>query len=211
MYEWSFAVGSGPRAFAVRATDAAGNVTTSPIRSITLGDGAPPPPVGGPPKVAVDAPGEGVTHRPGDRIEVRVTASIGMKIPFCAGAFGKAFLAYLPPETVERLLAHPGLRAFTSTSITDADQYRAALAAIRAQGYAVDDNEEYLRGVGAISVPIFAPASTTLPGQTGAREVAAVMTLVGFSSQLSPQKMAEFSRWMLAAGREISEKLGVSV
>jgi IclR family acetate operon transcriptional repressor len=134
-----------------------------------------------------------------------------MKIPFCAGAFGKAFLAYLPPETVERLLAHPGLRAFTPTSITDADQYRAALAAVRAQGYAVDDNEEYLRGVGAISVPIFAPASTTLPGQTGAREVAAVMTLVGFSSQLSPQKMAEFSRWMLAAGREISEKLGVSV
>jgi hypothetical protein len=39
----------------------------------------------------------------------------------------------------------------------------------------------------------------------------AVMTLVGFSSQLSPQKMAEFSQWMLAAGREISEKLGVSV
>jgi len=143
--------------------------------------------------------------------EVRVTASIGMKIPFCAGAFGQAFLAYLPAETVDRLLTHPGLRAFTPTSITDADQYRAALAAVRAQGYAIDANEEYLRGVGAIAVPIFAPASAMPSGQFGDREVAAVMTLVCFSSQLSPEKITEFTPWLLEAGREISEKLGASV
>jgi DNA-binding IclR family transcriptional regulator len=143
--------------------------------------------------------------------EVRVTASIGMKIPFCAGAFGKAFLAYLPPETVDRLLANPGLKAFTPSSLTDADQYRAALAAVRRQGYAVDDNEEYLRGVGAIAIPIFAPASSARSDRAGDPEVVAVMTLVGFSSQLSPEKMAEFTRWMLEAGREISEKLGASI
>jgi IclR family transcriptional regulator, KDG regulon repressor len=143
--------------------------------------------------------------------EVRVAASIGMKIPFCAGAFGQAFLAYLPAEMVDRLLAQPGLRAFTPTSITDAEQYRAALAAVRAQGYAIDDNEAYLRGVGAIAVPIFAPASAARASQASDREVVAVMTLVGFSFQLSPEKITEFIPWLLEAGREISEKLGVAI
>jgi DNA-binding IclR family transcriptional regulator len=136
--------------------------------------------------------------------EVRVATSIGMKIPFCAGAFGRAFLAYLPSETVDQLLANPGLKAFTPTSITDPNQYRAALATVRAQGYAVDDTEEYLRGVGAIAVPIFAPAASGEP------EIAAVMTLVGFSLQLTPATIAEFTSWLVEAAGEISEKLGIS-
>ena len=134
--------------------------------------------------------------------DVRVAAPIGMKIPFCAGAFGRAFLAYLPPETINQLLIDPGLKAFTPTSITDPNQYRAVLANVRAQGYAIDDTEEYLRGVGAIAVPLFAPAAS------GEREVAAVMTLVGFSSQLTSTKITEFTSWLVAAAREISEKLG---
>jgi IclR family KDG regulon transcriptional repressor len=137
--------------------------------------------------------------------EVRVTASIGMKIPFCAGAFGKAFLAHLPAETVEHLLADLGLKAFTPTSIINAAAYRAALADVRAQGYAIDDNEEYLRGVGAIAVPIFVPV-----GASSERRIAAVMTLVGLSSQLSPEKMAKFRPWLVEASQEISAKLGVS-
>ncbi len=142
---------------------------------------------------------------------VRVAASIGMRIPFCAGAFGKAFLAYLPGETVKRLLVDPGLQAFTPTSIVDADQYRAALAAVRAQGYAIDDNEEYLLDVGAISVPVFAPApvSSINKDDGEGQEVTAVITLVNFNSRLSPEKIAQFIPYIVAAGRDISEKLGV--
>ena len=135
--------------------------------------------------------------------DVRVAASIGMKIPFCAGAFGQAFLAYLPPETVDPLLVNPGLKAFTPTSITDPDQYRLALATVQKRGYALDDNEEYLRGVEAIAVPIFVPGL-----DSGDKEVTAVMTLVGFSSQLSAEKMSEFIPWLVESGQEISEKLG---
>jgi DNA-binding IclR family transcriptional regulator len=137
--------------------------------------------------------------------EVRVTASIGMKIPFCAGAFGKAFLAHLPAETVDRLLTNPGLKAFTPTSIIEVEAYQTALAQVRSQGYAVDDNEEYLRGVGAIAVPIFASAP-----ESGGRQVAAVMTLVGLNSKLSAKNMTEFTPWLIEACQEISEKLGAS-
>lgn len=143
--------------------------------------------------------------------DVRVSASIGMKIPFCAGAFGKVFLAYLPEEAVACLLAEPGLKAFTPTSITDPDEYRRALAAVRAQGYAIDDNEEYIPGVEAISVPVFVPSSLPLPEKDDhSREVVAAITLVSFNSTLSPEKLKEFMPSMIAAGHEISAKLGAA-
>lgn len=143
--------------------------------------------------------------------DVRVAASIGMRLPFCAGSFGRAFLAYLPEEVVDQLVREPGLKAFTPSSITDPEKYRAALAAVRAQGYAVDDSEEYLLDVGAITVPIFAPA----PGSAGAgplrpgREVVAAVNLVNFNSRLTPDKIAEYTPWVVEAGQEISERLGV--
>ncbi len=144
--------------------------------------------------------------------DVRVAASIGMRIPFCAGAFGKAFLAYLPDETVNQLLDTPGLVAFTPTSITDVAQYRATLETVRAQGYAVDDSEEYLLDVGAISAPIFAPTPVSLVTGAGrdGKEIAAVITLVNFSSRFSPEKIAEFTPFVVEAGQEVSQRLGVS-
>jgi DNA-binding IclR family transcriptional regulator len=135
---------------------------------------------------------------------MRVAASIGMRIPFCAGASGQAFLAYLPDAKIEELLLKPGLKAFTPTSITNPDRYRATLLKVRKQGYAVDDNEQYLQGVGAIAVPLFAP---TFEGEK-ARSVTAVITLVSFSSHLSPEKIAEFTGPMLEAGQKISGMLG---
>jgi DNA-binding IclR family transcriptional regulator len=140
--------------------------------------------------------------------DVRVAASVGMQLPFCAGAFGKAFLAYLPVEMIDQLLVEPGLRAFTPTSITSPDQYRAALAEVRAQGYAVDDTEEYLLDVGAIAAPIFQPA---LIASGSKDEVAGVVTLVSFSSRLSPDKIADYIPLVVTIAREISEKLGVPV
>jgi DNA-binding IclR family transcriptional regulator len=143
--------------------------------------------------------------------DLRVAASIGMQIPFCAGSFGQAFLAYLPSETVDRLLIDPGLKRFTPTSLTDPAEYRAALAVVREQGYAVDDKAEYLQDVGAVSVPIFRPASfSSLPENGGSgREVAAALTMVNFSSRLAPDKLAEFIPWVVEAGQKISEEMGL--
>jgi IclR family transcriptional regulator, KDG regulon repressor len=140
--------------------------------------------------------------------EVRVAASVGMQLPFCAGAFGKAFLAFLPEEVVSSLLADPGLRAFTPTSMTNPNQYRVALAEVRAQGYAVDDKEEYLLDVGAISAPVFQSVPLAVAAQKGRGEVAGVVTLVSFSSRLSPDRIAEYIPLVVATAKEISEKLG---
>ncbi|MCI0564704.1 MAG: IclR family transcriptional regulator [Nitrososphaera sp.] len=142
--------------------------------------------------------------------DLRVAASIGMQIPFCAGSFGKAFLAYFPEEVVDRLLADPGLQPFTPTAATDPGQYKAALAVVREQGYAVDNNEEYLQDVGAISAPIFTPGAVMLAaGREHGPEVAAVMTLVNFSSRLPPEEIGTFTSWVVEAARSISEALGM--
>jgi len=129
--------------------------------------------------------------------ELRITASVGQRIPFCAGSFGRAFLAWMDEPGVDRLLASPGLRKFTNTSITNPAAYKASLAKVRRQGYAVDEAEEYLEGVWAASAPI-----------RDATRVAAVMTVVGFASRISAARKKTAIRALLQATRHISHMLG---
>ncbi len=83
LYTWTFQAGTGPRTFAVRATDKNGNETVSPDRSVTLKDlGQDPndpndpndPPTGGAPQVSVSQPTAGATVSPGETIPVVVEA-----------------------------------------------------------------------------------------------------------------------------------------
>ena len=67
---------------------------------------------------------------------------------------GKALLAYHPPEAVERIVREQGLAAFTPRTITDRERLLAELAAIRARGWAMDD-EERTEGMRCIAAPIF--------------------------------------------------------
>ena len=80
-----------------------------------------------------------------------VTASwLGRSVPVHATSTGKAMLAFLPPEQVQRVLCGP-LTAFTAATITDAKALAAELAATRARGYGVcaGELEASLYGVSA--------------------------------------------------------------
>ena len=88
---------------------------------------------------------------------IRLTANIGDRFPAHCTATGKALLAQLDPLVLgERLRGHHRLVGLTERSITDPALLRAELDRVRAQGYAVDD-EETTPGVTclAISVPGF--------------------------------------------------------
>lgn len=78
-HTWRFRVGTGRRAFSVRATDRAGNVTESPVVEVTFGDAPTPPPTDPPPSgapaVTFDAPAESDSIRPGQMVSVRATAT----------------------------------------------------------------------------------------------------------------------------------------
>ncbi len=68
---------------------------------------------------------------------VRTVNVIGGSAPLHASATGKAVLALLPEEQVERILAQ-GLVPFNERTITDPDRLRAELEEVRRRGYATN-------------------------------------------------------------------------
>ncbi len=71
---------------------------------------------------------------------------------YCTGV-GKCYLAFMPGEKAEKILAR-GLESKTENTITDMDKMRMELNEIRKKGYAVD-NEEYEIGISCVAVPVF--------------------------------------------------------
>jgi IclR family acetate operon transcriptional repressor len=82
---------------------------------------------------------------------LRMASMVGQIVPAHSTALGKAMLAYLPREQVERIVERHGLVRRTPNTITDPARLFQELAAIRARGYSIDnvENEEGIRCVGA--------------------------------------------------------------
>jgi IclR family acetate operon transcriptional repressor len=92
-----------------------------------------------------------------ERIEgkepLSLQTEIGARRPAYCTASGKAILACLTAEDVERILA-AGMPAVTPRTITSAAAMAAELTEVRARGFAVDDEERIL-GVRCVAAPVF--------------------------------------------------------
>ncbi|MFB7181566.1 IclR family transcriptional regulator [Streptomyces sp. NPDC056257] len=88
----------------------------------------------------------------------RTASRIGMRMPLHSTAIGKSVLALLPAAEVRDLIAATGLPRRTPRTLTTARALDAELAAVRARGHALDDeeNEPTIRCIGA-----------AIPGPTG--------------------------------------------
>jgi DNA-binding IclR family transcriptional regulator len=84
---------------------------------------------------------------------VRVKAHVGTRVPLHTTALGKAILASLPPEEVDEIVDRHGLDAPTDQSISTRSELDDALADIREQGVAFDD-EERIDGLRCVAAPI---------------------------------------------------------
>lgn len=71
---------------------------------------------------------------------------------YCTGV-GKAMLAFLPEDALERAISQQSYHRFTEQTLTDPQALRAELAAIRARGHAFD-REEHEPGIICVAVPI---------------------------------------------------------
>ncbi|MCS4504816.1 IclR family transcriptional regulator [Arhodomonas aquaeolei] len=80
-----------------------------------------------------------------DKVEslasVRMASMVGNQVHMHASAVGKAFLAALAPEALDRYAGRLALEPMTANTVTGLPALRAALETVRAQGYAVDDEE----------------------------------------------------------------------
>lgn len=92
-----------------------------------------------------------------DRVETdwpfRVQLPIGTSVPFHCTASGKVFLASLNPMMRDRIVTAMDLEQKTNNTLATIDTLTAELKLIAKQGYALD-NEEFMDGMVAISVPV---------------------------------------------------------
>ena len=93
-----------------------------------------------------------------DKIELsdfglRLHSEIGKSFPLHCTAMGKIHLAHGKDALRSRIFASE-LETYTESTITDPEVLRTELDRVRAQGYAIDD-EEISRGLTCIGAPIF--------------------------------------------------------
>jgi len=93
-----------------------------------------------------------------DKIEpqdfgLRLHSEIGKSFPLHCTAMGKIHLAY-GPDALRQQIMSKSLEVHTESTITDPKDLLAELARVRAQGFAIDD-EEISRGLTCIGAPIF--------------------------------------------------------
>lgn len=132
------------------------------------------------------------THEP-----IRAFFRPGTRGPIHASGIGKALLAYRPAEAVERIVREQGLAGFTDRTITDPAALAAELAAIRARGWAMDDEERTL-GMRCVAAPIF----------NEFREAVAGLSVSGPTVRVTPDRGAAFGARIRAAADEVTRAVG---
>jgi DNA-binding IclR family transcriptional regulator len=110
---------------------------------------------------------------------------------------GKALVAHISQERLEKIIADRGMEKRTGKTITTMPRLLRELEKVRAQGYAVDDEENNLsaRCVGA---PVF--------NQNGGIE--ASLGLSGTTNQVNASTMPRIVEALKDAARHISMQLG---
>jgi IclR family acetate operon transcriptional repressor len=127
---------------------------------------------------------------------VRMFSQIGRTMPAYSTGVGKAILAFLPEERLERALPER-LEARTPATITDKGELRRHLAAVRRRGYSTDEieNEEGIRCVGA---PVF--------DHTGL--VCAGISVAGPASRVTSDRIRELGKLVQDAALATSRRIG---
>lgn len=85
---------------------------------------------------------------------ITLAAQVGKRMYLHHTSTGKALLAWLPERQAEQIIKSAGLPASTQKTITSAAALRKELARVRAQGYAIDDEETGI-GIRGVAAPVF--------------------------------------------------------
>jgi len=92
-------------------------------------------------------------HRAEGKQAVHIDSYTGQRIYLHGAALGKAILAGLPRDTVEKIVHRRGLPALTDNTITDRERLFEELSEVSERGVAFDD-EERLDGLRSVATPV---------------------------------------------------------
>jgi DNA-binding IclR family transcriptional regulator len=127
----------------------------------------------------------------------QMRSHVGLTVPLHCTAVGKAVLAATAPADVRAAVERTGLPARTEHTITDVGALLDQLKVIRAQGYAIDEqeNEATIRCIGAAIL--------------GQRDVPlASISVSSHVYDLNGTKVTRHAQLVIAAARQIARSLG---
>jgi DNA-binding IclR family transcriptional regulator len=128
---------------------------------------------------------------------VRTACTVGSRAPAYCTAVGKAMLAELGEPEVGDIIRRWGLKAVTAKTITTPTALRSELKAVRARGYAIDD-EEKEDGLRCVSAAV--------RGHSG--KLFAAMSVSGPAFRMTKERIPEVGQAVMRAANELSAELG---
>jgi IclR family acetate operon transcriptional repressor len=127
---------------------------------------------------------------------IRMASHVGARRPIHCSSMGKALLAFSDPSVIDLVLYGP-LEQLTSNTVTDPDALRRELAAIREQGYAVD-NEEVEIGLRCVGAPVFDYSGTAIAG----------ISISGPTLRVASERVDEIGQIVRETAYQLSRSLG---
>jgi DNA-binding IclR family transcriptional regulator len=128
---------------------------------------------------------------------IRMDTWVGRRMRVHATSVGKALVAHIPQERLEKIIAERSMEKRTPKTITTLPRLLKELEKVRVQGYALDDEENNL-GARCVGASIF--------NQFGAIE--ASLGLSGTINQVNAQTLPRIVEALKDAARHVSIQLG---
>jgi IclR family transcriptional regulator, KDG regulon repressor len=124
-----------------------------------------------------------------------VSTNIGGRSPAYSSAMGKVLLADLEKDEVVNLLGKKPLKKMTHTTITEKNMLLSVLECVKADGYAIDDEEAFL-GIRCVAAPL---------KNRGGRVIAAISATVPIQ-RMDRKRTEELCAMVVKTASEISDR-----
>jgi DNA-binding IclR family transcriptional regulator len=128
---------------------------------------------------------------------VRTPSTVGRRSPVHCTSQGKVLLAHQQQALVDRFLRSYRFTPFTKNTIRGAAQFRAELAEVRSQGYALDD-EEFEEGLRCVGAPV----------RDHSGKVIAAVSIAGPAFRVTRDHLPQLVRSVVSIANELSVSLG---
>ncbi|CCU78707.1 Transcriptional regulator, IclR family [Halanaerobium saccharolyticum subsp. saccharolyticum DSM 6643] len=129
--------------------------------------------------------------------EVRTTAKLGSRMPMYCTGLGKAILATYSNEHIKTKFSNENLKAVTKYTITNINDLIKDLEMIRSRGYSID-NRESEEKLFCLAAPIYDFSEKAI----------ATISIATLYSEITEDKIEEYSRKVRETALNISRKLG---
>jgi DNA-binding IclR family transcriptional regulator len=129
---------------------------------------------------------------------LKMASRVGLRNPAHSSAVGKVLLAHFPEEELKNFIKEKGLAKRTENSIVDPAQLKEHLKSVRAQGYAIDD-EENEKGIRCVAAPIYNEVGKTV----------AAISISGPAFRITKKVIQEsLKKEVMETALKISQRLG---